>query len=74
MNAADDVKALRKEFGRTKVKKTIEFRAEHTVVVKLEALKEILEYCRNRMGYDFLLDVCSVDNMGEDPRFEMVCG
>ena len=72
MNAADDVKALRKEFGRTKVKKTIEFRAEHTVVVKLEALKEILEYCRNRMGYDFLLDVCSVDNMGEDPRFEMV--
>ncbi|MFP6864662.1 MAG: NADH-quinone oxidoreductase subunit C [Roseibacillus sp.] len=72
MNAADDVKALRKEFGRTKVKKAIEFRAEHTVVVKLEALKEILEYCRNRMGYDFLLDICSVDNMGEDPRFEMV--
>ena len=72
MNAPDDVKALRKEFGRTKVKKTIEFRAEHTVVVKLEALKEILEYCRNRMDYDFLLDICSVDNMGEDPRFEMV--
>ena len=72
MNAPDDVKALRKEFGRTKVKKAIEFRAEHTVVVKLEALKEVLQYCRNRMDYDFLLDICSVDNMGEDPRFEMV--
>ena len=24
------------------------------------------------LGYDFLLDVSSVDNMGEDPRFEIV--
>jgi NADH-quinone oxidoreductase subunit C len=72
MSAAKDVTALRKEFGRTKVKQVIEFRGEHTVVVKLEALKEILAYCRQEKGYDFLLDVCSVDNMGEDPRFEIV--
>ena len=40
--AARDTSRLRKEFGRTKVREMREFRGEHTVVVKLEALKEIL--------------------------------
>lgn len=72
MSAADDVKALRKEFGRSKLKKGTEFRGEHTVEVKLDALKEILKYCHRKLGYEFLLDLCSVDNMGEDPRYEVV--
>ena len=72
MSADVDASKLRKEFGRTKVREMREFRGEHTVVVKLEALKEILVYCHQDLGYDFLLDVSSVDNMGEDPRFEIV--
>ena len=70
--AARDTSRLRKEFGRTKVREMREFRGEHTVVVKLEALKEILAFCRDELSYDLLLDVSSVDNMGEDPRFEVV--
>ena len=72
MSADADASKLRKEFGRTKVREMREFRGEHTVVVKLEALKEILAYCRRDLGYDFLLDLSRVDNMGEDPRFEIV--
>ena len=72
MSTADDVKALRKEFGRSKIEKATEFRGERTVVVKLNALKEILKYCQRKLGYEMLLDLCSVDNMGEDPRFELV--
>ena len=37
-----DASRLRKEFGRSKVRKMHEFWGEHTVVVKLEALQEIL--------------------------------
>ena len=70
--AARDTSRLRKGFGRTKVREVREFRGEHTVVVKLEALKEILAFCRDELSYDLLLDVSSVDNMGEDPRFEVV--
>ena len=62
--AARDTSRLRKEFGRTKVREMREFRGEHTVVVKLEALKEILAFCRDELSYDLLLDVSSVDNMG----------
>jgi NADH-quinone oxidoreductase subunit C len=72
MNAADDVKQLRKEFGRSSLTNAIEFRGEHSVVVKLEALKEVLAYCEKKLGYDLLLDLCSVDNMGSNPRFEVV--
>ena len=72
MSADADASKLRKEFGRTKVREMREFRGGHTVVVKLEALKEILAYCRRDLGYDFLLDLSRVDNMGEDPRFEIV--
>jgi NADH-quinone oxidoreductase subunit C len=72
MSAADDVKVLRKEFGRGNLKRAAEFRGEHTVVVTREVVKELLSYCRESLGYDLLLDLCSVDNMGEDPRFEVV--
>ncbi|MBG69657.1 MAG: NADH-quinone oxidoreductase subunit C [Roseibacillus sp.] len=49
-----------------------EFRGEFTVVVKLGALEEVLAYSRNVLDYKLLLDVSSVDNMGDDPRFEIV--
>ena len=67
-----DSSKLRKQFGRTKIREMLEFRGEYTVVVKLGALEEVLAYCRSVLGYEFLLDVSSVDNMGDDPRFEMV--
>ncbi len=71
-SAAVDASRLRKEFGRSKVREMREFRGEQTVVIRLDALKEILTYCREMLLYDLLLDVSSVDNMGEDPRFEIV--
>ncbi|NWK57203.1 NADH-quinone oxidoreductase subunit C [Verrucomicrobiaceae bacterium N1E253] len=50
----------------------LEFRGEHTVTVPLENLREVMEYCKGELDLDFLLDVSSVDHMGDDPRFEVV--
>ena len=72
MSAGEDVNELRREFGRTKVVGDHEFRGERTIEVRLEALREILKHCRRRLGYELLLDVSSVDNAGEEPRFEVV--
>lgn len=72
MSAAEDVKALRKEFGRANLRTATRFRGERTVLVKRESLKAMLRYCRDTLGYDLLLDISSVDNMGEDPRFQVV--
>lgn len=69
--SAEDVAALRKEFG-DQIVGTVEFRDEHTVVVALDALRGVMEHCAGALGYEMLLDVCSLDHMGEDPRYEMV--
>jgi len=49
-----------------------EFRGEQSVTVKLEELRSVMEFCRNELKLNFLIDASSVDNMGEDPRFMMV--
>jgi len=72
MSAEDDIGELRREFGRSKVVKTLSFRGEQTIEVTLESLREILKYCLRKQGYAFLLDISSVDNLGEAPRFEIV--
>ncbi len=69
--AADAVQALQKTFGDA-VLSTKEFRGEHTAVVSLEKAREILAHCRDALGFDYLLDVSSVDHFGNDPRWEMV--
>lgn len=72
MSASHDITAIRKEFGRSKLLEGYEFRGEHTALVTIDALREILKYCRRQLDYAFLVDLSSVDNMGEDPRFEVV--
>lgn len=71
MSAAGDIKQLADAFG-SGVVETIAFRGESTVRVRLGVLHEVLEKCRNELGYEMLLDVSSVDLFGEHPRFEVV--
>ncbi|MFC4993836.1 NADH-quinone oxidoreductase subunit C [Rubritalea tangerina] len=49
-----------------------EFRGEQTVVVALAQLKEVMAYCKDSLGFDFLIDICSVDHESVHPRFEVV--
>ena len=49
-----------------------EFRDETTLVVDSSKIVDICTHCRDELKFDFLADICSVDNMGDDPRFEMV--
>ncbi len=51
---------------------TKEFRGEHTIVLKNHALKPVMQYCRDHLNLEMLLDICSVDHESIDPRFEMV--
>ena len=71
MGAEQDIAAIREKFGDA-ITATKEFRGEHTVTVKLESLHALLSHARENLGYDFLLDISSLDHFGEDPRFEMV--
>ncbi len=71
MSAANDIETLSAKFG-DKVVGTKEFRGEHTLSVKLEALHEVLAAAKKELGYEMIIDISSLDHFGEDPRFEMV--
>lgn len=51
----------------------IKFRNETTLILPLQTLRSALEYSYKTLGYNFLLDVSSLDH-GEEasPRFEVV--
>ncbi|HYE30199.1 MAG TPA: NADH-quinone oxidoreductase subunit C [Methylomirabilota bacterium] len=50
-----------------------EFRGEWTLVVRdAERIQEVCAYCRKELGFDYLVDISSVDNYGDDPRFTVV--
>ncbi|MEX2580373.1 MAG: NADH-quinone oxidoreductase subunit C [Verrucomicrobiales bacterium] len=69
--SASSIKSLQSEFSDA-ILDTVEFRDEHTAIVDRARAKAILQHCRDELGYDYLLDVSSLDNLGEEPRWEMV--
>ena len=71
MNAKDAAAAIKKEFGKA-AEKPVAFRGESTVSVALESLHDVLRHCKESLGFDYLVDISSLDHLGEEPRFEMV--
>src|SRR4029077_7971790 len=62
---------LGKSFGEKFQSKT-EFRGETTYTIAAGDLREIAKFCRDELSFDYLLDITSIDNYGEEPRFEIV--
>ena len=71
MTAVETARALQEKFPGT-IRAVVEFRGETSVTVDLAGLEAVLSYCQGELAFDLLLDISSVDNMGEDPRFVMV--
>jgi len=71
MSAAADIPALRTALGEGILSEN-EFRGENTLNLSLEALPKALAFCKDKLNYELLLDISSLDHFGEDPRFEMV--
>lgn len=69
--SADAISALQDKFGEA-ILDTVEFRGEHTAIVEQAKAHEIVAHCRDELGFDYLLDISSLDHFGEEPRWEMV--
>src|SRR5476649_2547983 len=42
------------------------------VAAELGDLREVAQFCRDELSFDYLIDITSIDNFGEEPRFEIV--
>lgn len=69
MIRSDAEGSIREKFS---VARTIEFRGEITLVVQRLDICEIARDAKERLGFDYLIDISSVDNFGSEPRFEVV--
>jgi NADH-quinone oxidoreductase subunit C len=55
-----------------KLQHRTEFRGETTYTIAASDLREIAKFCRDKLSFDYLLDITSIDNFGVEPRFEIV--
>lgn len=63
---------LREKFGDL-ISEPLEFRGEVTVTVtNSERIAEVCQHAKTALGFDFLIDLSSVDNYGDDPRWTVV--
>jgi NADH-quinone oxidoreductase subunit C len=58
--------------GKFKILSKREALGETTLVVQREDIAEICRLCKESLGFDYLIDISSVDNFGNEPRFEVV--
>ena len=69
MNATDYANKLREKFGEL-ISAPAEFRDEITLnVADCERIVEVCAFAKKELGFDYLADISSIDNYGEDPRW-----
>jgi len=58
---------LREKFGDL-ISEPLQYRGEVTVTVaNPERIAEVCQHAKTALGFDFLIDLSSVDNYGDDP-------
>src|SRR5438477_11225207 len=71
MTGQELLDSLGKLFGQKLQNKT-EFRGETTYAILPADLREVGKVSRHDLSFDYLIDITSIGNFGEDPRFEVV--
>ncbi len=72
MTPFDLARQLKEHFGDL-ISAATEFRGEATVTVAdAQRIEEVCRFCRDGLGFALLVDLSSVDNYGNDPRWTLV--
>ena len=71
MNSSEAVKKIEAKFQDNILLKN-SFRDELSLTVTKDSLIEIMTFCKKDLGFDYLVDITAVDNLGVSPRYEVV--
>ncbi len=71
MNSSEAVKKIEAKFQDNILLKN-SFRDELSLTVTKDILIEIMTFCKKDLGFDYLVDLTAVDNLGVNPRYEVV--
>ncbi len=72
MSALESANKIKAKFGALIAEPT-EFRGEISLkIADAEQIFEVCNFAKRQLGFDYLVDISSVDNYGEDPRWTVV--
>ena len=72
MSALESANKIKAKFGDSIAEPT-EFRGEITLkLADAEKIFDVCQFAKRSLGFDYLVDICSVDNYGEDPRWTVI--
>ena len=72
MTSPEFAQKLKAKFGDL-ISEPTEFRGEITFqLADAERIVEVCEFAKKELGFNYLVDVSSIDNYGEDPRWTVV--
>ena len=72
MSALESAQKIKAKFGDL-ISEPAEFRGEITVkIADAEQIVEVCAFAKNELGFNYLVDISSVDNYGDDPRWTVV--
>jgi NADH-quinone oxidoreductase subunit C len=70
--SSEFARRLRTQFGEI-ISEPTEFRGEISVrLADVDKIAEVCAYAKADLGFDYLVDITSIDNYGDDPRFTVV--
>ena len=72
MTALESANQIKAKFGDL-VAEPAEFRGEISLkIANAEKIFDVCSFAKKQLGFDFLVDITSVDNYGEDPRWTVI--
>jgi NADH-quinone oxidoreductase subunit C len=72
VNSLEQAKKLKEKFGDL-ISEPTEFREEISVKISdAEKIADVAEFAKKNLGFDYLVDISSLDNYGDDPRWTIV--
>ena len=72
MSALESANKIKAKFGALIAEPT-EFRGEISLkIADAEQIFEVCNFAKRQLGFDYLVDISSIDNYGEDPRWTVV--
>ena len=72
MNALESANKIKAKFGDI-VSEPSEFRGEISLILSdAGKIFEVCSFAKQQLGFDYLVDITSIDNYGEDPRWTVI--
>ena len=69
---ADLAQQIKDEFGKF-ISEPVEFRGELTLnLADANKIVEVCEFAKRELGFDYLIDISTLDHYGDDPRFSVI--